>query len=194
MEVLPFESRYYNRRGAGEIPGGGERNQEREETRRRWLRAGGCVRCVLPFATLLLRLQLIGRMHWPLAACRRGCCSNKCRPRWRFISPAAGVSISVALNGLGMWGQPNHSSLCLYLLRRKPGRIFDYFICLWSTVRLWLIFIVVALTVLSTMAMINFSKLKVTFLPHCGCPYREAIYRLGYKYGIHHLKYGLSYF
>jgi len=70
MEVLPFESRYYNRRGAGEISGGGERNQEREEIRRRETRrlsAGGCVRCVLPFATLLLRLQLIGRMHWPHA-------------------------------------------------------------------------------------------------------------------------------
>ena len=83
---------------------------------------------------------LAGDWRHALASCRRWCSSNKCRPRWRFISPAAGVSISVALNGLGMWGQPNHSSLCLYLLRRKPGRIFDYFICLCSTVRLWLIF------------------------------------------------------
>jgi len=83
---------------------------------------------------------LAGDWQHALASCRRWCSSNKCRPRWRFISPAAGVSISVALNGLGMWGQPNHSSLCLYLLRRKPGRIFDYFICLCSTVRLWSIF------------------------------------------------------
>ena len=67
MEVLPFESRYYNRRGAGEIPGGGERKEETRRLATRRLSAGGCVRCVLPFATLLLRLQLIGRMHWPLA-------------------------------------------------------------------------------------------------------------------------------
>lgn len=60
--------RYYSWRGAGEIPSGGERNQEREESGSlgmRRLSAGGCARYVFPFAKLLLRLQVICRMRCP---------------------------------------------------------------------------------------------------------------------------------
>ena len=55
------ESKYYSPRGIGEIPGGHERNEEREEIGRlatRRLRAGGCA-----------------RSHWLLAAAAR--CRNK---------------------------------------------------------------------------------------------------------------------
>jgi len=68
LAVCTTESKYYGLRGIGEIPGGGERNEEREEigslaTRR--LRAGGCAQRALSLAA----------QHWPLATAAR--CRNK---------------------------------------------------------------------------------------------------------------------